>query len=83
MARIIATGIERHEKALKRQEPTVCTYSVDVVDKVKYVQFDTYGSSARKLKDKVSQVLQLDREAASEMVRILIEEFGPSITGAR
>lgn len=41
----------------------------------KYVQFDTYGKSSREIPGKISQSIQLDRESALFMVRLLVEEF--------
>lgn len=42
----------------------------------KYLQIDTYGKSARENPEKISQTFQFDREAASYLVNLLIEEFG-------
>lgn len=40
------------------------------------VQISTYGSANRVFPDKVSQTLQLDREAATALWKILGEEYG-------
>lgn len=39
------------------------------------VQLDTYGSADRKLAQKVSQSIQLDREGALELLRIMETAF--------
>lgn len=40
------------------------------------LQIDTYGRSSRENPDKVSQSLQLDRQGAERLFRILKTEFG-------
>lgn len=40
------------------------------------IQISTYGSADRVFPGKVSQTLQLDREAATTLWRILGEEYG-------
>jgi hypothetical protein len=40
-----------------------------------YIQIETYGSSTRKLQDKVSQVIQLDRKSAAELLDIISSAF--------
>jgi hypothetical protein len=41
----------------------------------RYMQLDTFGSSARTLKGKVSQSLQFDRNAALQLKAIIEEAF--------
>jgi hypothetical protein len=43
-----------------------------------YLQLDTYGSSERQIPGKVSQSIQLDTTAATQLVRVIRQTF-PSI----
>lgn len=52
------------------------TYTVFNNEGKKYLQIDTYGKPARENPEKISQSFQFDREAASHLVNLLIEEFG-------
>lgn len=52
------------------------TYTVFENNGEKYLQIDTYGKPARENPEKISQSFQFDREAASYLVNLLIEEFG-------
>ena len=52
-----------------------CAYRTVEVDGIKAVQLITFGSSERKLAGKASQVIEIDREHASQLVEILRESF--------
>lgn len=52
------------------------TYTVFDSNGEKYLQIDKYGKPARENPEKISQSFQFDREAASYLVNLLIEEFG-------
>ena len=41
----------------------------------KIFQIDTYGSPDREIKGKVSQSIQLDKESAEELIKIIKEEI--------
>lgn len=41
----------------------------------RYLQLDTYGSENREIPDKVSQSIQFDRHAATQLIEILHETF--------
>ena len=41
----------------------------------KYFQIDTYGSSTREMKDKISQSIQVDKEMAKELIKLLMDTF--------
>jgi thymidylate kinase len=41
----------------------------------KFFQIDTYGSSNRQIQGKISQSIQFDREAATEIINLLKNEF--------
>ena len=51
------------------------TYTTFTSDGEKYFQIDTYGSSNRELKDKISQSIHIDKEMAKELMKLLIETF--------
>lgn len=55
--------------------PVSCGWrSFDVGD-VTILQLDTYGSSMRKIPNKISQSIQLDREAAADLLTLIRETF--------
>ena len=45
-------------------------------DGEKLLQLNTYGSEKRKIPGKLSQTLQLDRESAQELARVITDAFG-------
>lgn len=53
----------------------MATYSVFEEDGKKYVQIDTYGRSERVIPEKISQSIQIDRESAKFLVKLLVNEF--------
>ena len=75
MARI--TDFDRITKERARIHDVVdCTYcSLDADDGKRYFLLDTYGSKSREMPDKVSQTIQLDKEAAAQLISILRETF--------
>jgi hypothetical protein len=52
-----------------------CGYRIGEVDGQQILQLETYGTLERKLLDKVSQVIQLDEDAARELKRIIERAF--------
>jgi len=53
-----------------------CTYtSFEDENGNKYLQFDTHGSAQRKVKNKVSQSIQLNKEAAIKLIQIIKEQL--------
>lgn len=52
-------------------EPVDCGYSFATFDGSSVLQLETYGSVARKLTGKPSQVIQLDADAAAELIPLL------------
>lgn len=56
-----------------------CGYSVLEDDSGTVIQLSTYGSDRRQSQPKVSQTLQIDRQRAEELVRILRGAF-PGLT---
>ena len=53
-----------------------CTYSIftDVLGE-KILQIDTYGSANREYRGRNSQTIQLNKETAEELVRVITTEF--------
>lgn len=75
MARV--RSIEKIEEN-GRLHPTEvhCTYQNVVGDDgTKYVQLTTYGSDSRKSAPKSSQTIQLDKDMALKLIKILAETF--------
>jgi hypothetical protein len=52
------------------------SYSVFGDGEAKVLQIDTYGSEDRQIPGKKSQTLQLDRQGAENLLRIIQREFG-------
>ena len=59
--------------------PTECSYSIFSRQDQTYLQLDTYGSNARKFKDKISQSVQFNRQSAKQL-KELIEKAFPELT---
>ena len=61
-----------------------CLYSTVYSDNgTKLLRLATLGSDQRKLHPKPSQIIELDRQIASKLVRLIVETFpdvAPSIT---
>ena len=55
--------------------PVTCGYKAVDIGGQRVLQLETYGSSTRKLADKVSQSIQLDVEGARALKRILERSF--------
>lgn len=55
--------------------PVQCGWRVFTVKGETVLQLDTYGSADRKLLGKVSQSIQLNRQAAGELLGILERAF--------
>lgn len=51
------------------------TYTVFDNNGEKYLQIDTYGKPARENPEKISQSFQFNREVATYLANLLIEEF--------
>ncbi len=76
MAQISLDSIKRIDKYRNTiHEKVHTTYSAFELDGKKYVQFDTYGRIDRENPEKVSQSIQLDKETAQYIVKILNDEF--------
>lgn len=55
--------------------PVVCGHKEFVVDGMKILQLDTYGSHERKFAGKVSQSIQIDEQAAANLLKLLERSF--------
>ena len=76
MAQISLESIKKIEKNRNTvHEKDHTTYTVFEMDGKKYVQFDTYGRIDRENPEKISQSIQLDKETASFIVKLLVNEF--------
>ena len=76
MAQISLESIKKIEKNRNTvHEKVHTTYTVFEMDGKKYVQFDTYGRIDRENPEKISQSIQLDKETASFVVKLLVNEF--------
>ncbi len=77
MAQIDISNLTKVDKERNTVHDQVyATYTVFDNNGEKYLQIDTYGKAARENPEKISQSFQFDREAASYLVNLLIEEFG-------
>ena len=77
MARINLETIKKIEKERNTVHiPVTTTYTVfEAEDGERYVQLDTYGKSDREIPEKISQSIQIDKDTARFLVRLLIDEF--------
>ena len=76
MAQISLESIKKIEKNRNTvHEKVYTTYTVFEMDGKKYVQFDTYGRIDRENPEKISQSIQLDKETALFVVKLLVNEF--------
>lgn len=51
------------------------TYTTFTSDGKKYFQIDTYGSPTREMKDKISQSIQIDKDTAKELIKLMMNIF--------
>ncbi|WP_328708238.1 hypothetical protein [Microbispora hainanensis] len=65
------------DKKSSVSHPTVvdCGYQVVHTSEGVFLQLSTYGSDHRQTQKKTSQTLQLDREHAAQLLRILVATF--------
>ena len=73
---IVKSFKKRNIENLAEHTEVDATYSIIIINDVKYLQIDTYGSSERKLQGKVSQSLRLSESSLSELLRIIRDEVG-------
>ncbi|MEY9907974.1 hypothetical protein ABIA35_004206 [Catenulispora sp. MAP12-49] len=63
----------------RRHEAVTCGYRTFSEGGATILQLDTYGSATRAIPDKISQSIQLDLEAARQLLAIVEATF-PSLT---
>lgn len=79
MVALIEDFHETTSELNKLHGPVECGWRAFAVDGRQLLQLDTYGSSERKIRGKVSQSIQLDEESAQALVGILDRAF-PNLT---
>lgn len=76
MALINIESIEKVVKSTHKKHTEVdASYSVISTEDGKIVQLDTYGSTDRKEKGKISQSIQFDKQSAAWFYALLKKEF--------
>ena len=76
MARIDLQKIKKMDKNRNTiHEEVTATFTFFEMEGEKYFQIDTYGKGDREMPEKVSQVLQFDKQTAKYFVNLLIKEF--------
>lgn len=76
MALIIEENFDKLEKVRNTiHQPVQSTYTVFEKEGQKYFQIDTYGAANRKMPEKISQSIQMDRSMAECIVKLLKREF--------
>lgn len=76
MALITKDNIKKVDKERNSIHDKVrATYTTFTSGGEKYFQIDTYGSSTREMKDKISQSIQIDKETAKELIKLMIDVF--------
>ena len=76
MAQINVKDIKKIEKARNSiHEEAPATYTVFEDGGEKYFQIDTYGRNDREFPEKISQSIQLSKESARVLVRLLIDTY--------
>lgn len=77
MALLTKASLHREDRSnSKVHKPVSGTFTCFIgEDGERYFQVDTFGSEDRKIPNKVSQSLQIDRETAIELIEILKREF--------
>lgn len=68
-------SIEKEDKNFRKQEAVETTYSTGLINGEKLFQLNMYGSINRQDTGKVSQVVQIDKNCAIELIRLLKTTF--------
>jgi hypothetical protein len=72
---LISKFVHVQKESNSVHDPVECGWTVFERNGATYVQLDTYGSGSRQIPGKVSQSIQVDEEAAGQLVRILRRGF--------
>ena len=76
MALITKDNIKKIDKERNSVHNKVrATYTVFTSSGETYFQIDTYGSATKELKDKISQSIQVDKDMAKELIKLLKNTF--------
>ena len=76
MAQISVKDMKRIEKLRNSvHEEAPATYTIFEDGGEKYFQIDTYGRNEREFPEKISQTIQLTKESARHLVRLLIDTY--------
>ena len=76
MAQIDINNLKKVNKERNTiHDEVYATYTVFDNNGEKFFQIDTYGKAERMNPEKISQSFQFNRETASHLVNLLIEEF--------
>lgn len=76
MARIEKDRLKRIYKERNSIHQVVqATYTAFDYDGERYFQIDTYGKDDREIPDKISQSIQIDKNMAHELIKLLIDVF--------
>ncbi|OBG64738.1 hypothetical protein [Mycobacterium sp. E3339] len=57
-------------------KPVLCGWRSFTVDGQTFLQLDTYGSDERQIPNKVSQSIQLGRDGAATLLKLIQDTFG-------
>ena len=68
-------NFKHEEKNFRKQESAETTYSVGLIDNEPLFQINMYGSAHRQDVGKASQVIQLDKKSAIELIDLLRKTF--------
>lgn len=69
-------SIEKESKNIRRQEVAETTFSVGIIEDKRVFQLNMYGSPHRQDTEKVSQVIQFDKNSAIKLIELFQETFG-------
>lgn len=76
MALIKEENFDKLEKTRNTVHQSVqSTYTIFEKDGEKFFQIDTYGAPDRKMPEKISQSIQLDKRMAEYLVKLLKKEY--------
>lgn len=76
MAQINVKDMKKIDKARNSvHEEAPATYTIFEDGGEKYFQIDTYGRNEREFPEKISQSIQLNKESARRLARLLIETY--------
>lgn len=76
MAKLLVNDLVKSNKDRNTvHNPVAASYSVFDLKGIKHFQIDTFGQPDRKFKGKCSQTLQIDRDDAIQLIRLIMKEL--------